>query len=257
MKKILLVLFLLCLSNPALATNWCGSSSGCVACYLMEDDGNESNRCVNGSTALTETGGDIPQDADAKFGTYSRDFEDSDSEYLVHGDGNETDISGADQSITVCGWAKMEDDLNHIYAVAGKYDYGSNNRQYILRLDTANNKMSFGVSGDGVTLNSTAGDTATLVIDTWYFLCGVYNDSTIEVYLDGSNDSTSPTSYSGGIYDGTSGFAVGTYFDTYPTPRFYYDGLIDDVGVFDVALDSTDINDIMDNGLSGTPPQIF
>ena len=257
----LAILFLLLLSSPALATNWCNDANN-QACFLMEDATTESNESTNSSDGLTVSSGDtIEQSTTKKFGTYSRDFELSDGDYLYQADGLSTDISGANQQVTVCAWARLESDTNVYMVIAGKYDYGSGNVQYYLNLDTANNRMMFAVSATGSTTVSTKGDSQ-IEIETWYHFCGVYDDVTIEVYLDGSNDQNTPTAHTTGIYDGTSGFAVGTYFNTYPTPRRFFDGLIDDVGVFDIALDSTDIDDITTNGLyeataGGAPPQIW
>jgi hypothetical protein len=73
------------------------------------------------------------------------------------------------------------------------------------------------------------------------------------VYLDGSSVSQSFTT---GIFNGNRTFSIGARGDD----NRYFDGLIDDVGVWNRALSPEEITDIMTNGLlgtSGAPPQIF
>ena len=243
-QRILLVLLLLLsLSSPAWATNWCGDVNN-QACFLMEDDGNESNESSNSSDGLTETSGDIPQDADEKFGTYSRDFEEGDTEYLEQADGLSTDISGADQALTICLWVKLESFPGAIPLVE-KWDAGSSTKQYFLERGDSGN-LRGGLSPNG-TSQYFVGGASGISAGTWYHVCMVYNDTNMQLYRNGSTDG-SAYGYTAGIADTNSTFVIGGNIES-GSPTDYYDGLIDEVGIFDTALDSTDINDIMNNGL--------
>lgn len=248
MKKIIVLLILFFWYPLKIyAVNYCNDAN-CMGAWVMENDGNEPD--VSGeSETLTETGGDIPLDADEKFGTYSRDWEAGDTEYLVHADGGSTDISGADQELTIVCFYKPES-IDY-YGIVTKYDYGtgdSNDLQYRLRLES-DGSVTMNIKGTYIQSNTN------LSADTWYHIAGVYDDdwleadsTSIEVFIDGSADGTSNTAYVDGVPDGDAPFSIGTYFNN-TVPARYLDGLIDDVGMFDRELSSVEISDIASNGL--------
>ena len=72
LKKILIAL-LICVNSYAATDS--SDDASCVGYWPMEDTGNETNESSVAGSTLVETVGTIPQDADKKFGTYSRDFE--------------------------------------------------------------------------------------------------------------------------------------------------------------------------------------
>lgn len=248
-KILLLILFLL-LSTPASAlTDWCDTLHGDVGCFLMEDSGNETD--VSRGNTLTETDGTIPQDADKKFGTYSRDFELGDTEYLTHADGLDTDFYGADQHISIVHWTKFESSVSGI--TVSKADGGTDyNTSYLmLYLAPPTDTMWFCLSANLSSLECAKGGSSAYDDGSWHHVAGVYNDTDIRLYLDGvldSNGADNPQARTDGFGNSSAPFRIGTRQYSGSLTN-YFDGLIDDVGIFDVALDSTDINDIMDNGL--------
>ena len=87
------------------------------------------------------------------------------------------------------------------------------------------------------------------VLDTgrWYHVVGVVRGATdMDVYVDGVND--------GGNYDGSGGSLA--YSDGHSSigyddaPRFHFDGLIDDVRIYDRALSAEEIQELYLEGLS-------
>jgi hypothetical protein len=249
MKKHFFILAFLIICGNAFATNYCNDANN-VGCWLMEDDGNEPDAGGNTANDLIETSGDIPQSEDKKFGTYSRDFEAGDTEYLYHNDGLETDISGEDAQITICAWVKYETDALSDKMIVSKYDITSN-RQYALLLNGTHEPTLY-LSSNG-TASTVLSKTTSINDSTWHHVCGVSDDVNMYVYLDGSSVSQSFTT---GIFNGNRTFSIGARGDD----NRYFDGLIDDVGVWNRALSPEEITDIMTNGLlgtSGAPPQIF
>jgi len=231
------------------ATNWCEDANN-KGCFLMEDSGNETDE-GKGNT-LIETSGTIPQSSDKKFGTYSRDFEAGDTEYLTHADSLDTDISGADQSLSIVAWYKPESSDSYNETIVAKKDISSNHQYELRRADNVGDLPRFIVSGDGSSSTTAIGGTA-LTAGTWYHIAAVYNDTDLRVYVDGildSNGADNPKTYSGGIYAGNSPFAIGVNFSSgSPLGANSADGLIDDVGIFDRALSAADVLDIYNNGL--------
>ena len=247
--RIALILLLTLLSCSFVeATNWCNHANN-QGCFLMEDSGTESNESINSSDGLTVSAADtIPQDTDRKFGDYSRDFELGDAEYLTQGDSLSTDISGANQSLSIVTWIKPESEGSGFRVIVSKYSTSSQ-RQYSFHHQSVADIMDFTISSNGTTTTSALGATGlTANGTTWYHVAAVYNDTDMRIYIDGvldSNGANNPKAYTSGINDGTAAFMVGNRAST-AAP---YDGLIDDVGIFDTALSSTDVNAIMNLGL--------
>jgi len=252
MRKILISLLYLSLVfiNSAFSAIPCNDANN-QACFLMEDTGTESNESINSSDGVTESGGTIPRNTtDFKFGTSSRDFELGDTEYLVQNDGLSTDISGADQAMSIVAWIKFES-APAAMGIVSKYDGGTSNRQYAMYVN-ADQKIEFfksDTSASGVGFDTIVGDTV-LSTNTWYHVAGVYDDTDMRVYVDGDVDST-PLAESGGIYNGSFEFRIGRHGNA-----LYFDGLLDDVGIFDKALTESEIEDIITYGLASEAPGI-
>lgn len=204
------------------------------------NEGFELDLSGEGET-LTETGGTIPTDAHCIVGATSRDFELGDTEWLAHADGGSTDISGADQAITVCAWIWLETSTINS-GVVTKYDSNTDDMQYMLYVSTGN-IPTFLVSNDG-SANKAA--TSALIGDGhWYHIAGVYNDTDIRCYTDGVVGT--PVAATTGIYDGTEEFQIGNFTGVGGVTRSF-DGLIDDVMVFDRELSATEIYEIYEEG---------
>ncbi len=101
---------------------------------------------------------------------------------------------------------------------------------------------------------TSAGGATNVATGEWTHGGGVYNDTDIRVYRNGSldnNGASNPRTYSAGISEEPSVFAIGAYFNGYPTSAREIDGHVDDVGVFDRELSSTEVDDIYTNGMAG------
>lgn len=247
MKRLFSLLLIFSLLSPhfVFAVDYT-QDAGCAGAFLMEADGNEPDVSVNGNT-LTETSGDIPQSADKMFGTYSRDFERGDSEYLTHADNLSTDINGANQAVSLVLFLKREADSGTFENLVGKH-YSTTVRQYFVYIGSGD-LLSFGLSNDGSTQTLAAGATA-VPVGSWVGIACVYDDTDMRIYRNGSLDSNSdvnPKIYSDGIANTTSPFYIGRF----GTSTDYADGLIDDTGIFNRAITSVETSDINTNGLVG------
>ncbi len=246
--KILLLLSLLTVPASA-GINIDYNDANCMGAFLMEDVGNETDE-AKGNT-LTETGGTIARDADRQFGDWSRVFVASETEFLTHADNLDTDIFGANQPISIVFWMKSaETSVAGDQSIVAKYNRLDNNRQYIVRIDNSSAEVIiFALSSTGSSATSCIG--ATKVTTQAYIHVGcVYDDTDQRIYINGvldSNGASNPFTYSSGIAEKTAAFTIGSRNDSSPQ---YYDGKLDDAGIFDIATDSTEVNDIMDNGLS-------
>lgn len=216
--------------------------------WLMEEaSGNREDSTQNDNT-LTDNN-TVESSADAKEGIRSADFEQANNEYLAIADGDQTglDITG---SLTICFWMKAEaldDGTDH--TVVAKYNVTGNQRSYrvTLNLSGGNYYVRAVLSNNGTATSAAVGATA-LATGTWYHVGVVYNGTDIRIYLDAvldANGANNPKVYSAGIFAGSAPFELGRLINAGRD----YDGLLDEVAVFDRELSSTEISDIYNNGL--------
>jgi len=223
------------------------SDANCQGAWFMNCSGNETDRSGNGNT-LTETSGTIPTSATVPSGYSgtSRDFELGDTECLLRTDGDSVglDINGADAKVSVVAWVKAEDIANASwYSIACKWT----NQYYLGLVGTGSGtfKVAGGVvGGAGQKLVYSTG--TAYAAGTWYHVAFVFNDVDLRVYTNGSLDCT-PLADTNGISDNASSFYIGSSSTGSP-----FDGLIDEVAVFDRELSSTEVAEIYTDGIDGT-----
>lgn len=183
-------------------------------------------------------------------------FTRANSEYLSTADNTSLSITG---SLSANCWIYKDADVptSGIYIVMSKYD-ASTNLSYQLSLynnDVANDEtLAFVKSPDGTNISATdrldidmdTGFGGELAVATWYMVTWVFNDTadTLEIFVNGSSIG-SGTGKTGGIYDGTASFMIGNQNSA---GTRYFDGRIDECGIWDVALAQADINDLYNGG---------
>jgi len=233
-------------------TDYCADAN-CMGCWRFEEDLQDKAFDSSGEGGmLVETSGTIPiVTSDDGLGN-ARDFELGDTEEFVQSDGLSTDISGANQAISICAWINSEETAAGNYYFVSKYDTGANQRQYGLQ------RYNDGVGGDvavfllsedsgsGSGYDSVSG-TTNITEGVWYHVCGVYDDIDMKIYLNGESDA-SPVAKTDGIYDGSAQFYIGARLNS-GTHTAHYDGKIDEVIILDRALSATEVKDIYENGL--------
>lgn len=183
------------------------------------DQSVNSNDLTDNNTALYGTG---------QFGN-AADFERDNSEYLSITDATQTglDITGDWTFVT---WFKAES----TGISQGLFEKGSDYR--ILLTDA----QQISAYSGGSALNTAA---STFSAGVWIHIATVYNatTNTLEIFVNGSSSASGsandPT-------DNSSPFYIGRW-----SSGFYLDGLVDETMVFSRQLDSTEINDIKDNGI--------
>lgn len=224
----------------------------CMGAWAMEETGanNEVDLSGNSADLAVSAADNIDQSADRILGSYSRDFESGDSENLYMADAGSTDISGANQSLSLCAWIKLESDTGAGQGIFAHSDATGGQRGFALHVDSATtDAILFTISSDGSATNVATGATA-LDVATWYHVCGVYNDVDMRVYINGaldSNGASNPSAYTNGIYNSTSIFAIGS-LTTGGAIDSKFDGLIDDAIVFNRALSAAEVKEIYQYG---------
>jgi hypothetical protein len=175
------------------------------------------------------------------------------SEYLSVSDGTQKglDITGP---LTFSYWFKRPATSTKI--VAGKFDSAGAQQSYQLKINASDDKIWFWLSSDGDDTGrgiwiSTATFTET---SNWHHLVGVYVPGvSMDVYLDGSPlaGSVAIGSVPASLYNGTAAFSFGQDVQGSTT---YADGYIDEAGIWNRALSSTEISTLYASGLGLTYP---
>ena len=82
--------------------------------------------------------------------------------------------------------------------------------------------------------------------EIWYHLAGSYDGKDLKLYLNGKLVGSESTAVASGSMD--------TCIGCHPTPTNWWNGMIDEVAVFDIALAEEEINNIIDYGLENMNP---
>ena len=237
------------MSSNALCINWCDDANT-ELCITYEDAGGDptdssSNAFTVVNDGVTMTTGNPP----ASYSTYYGDYE-----------RNETDDLQVNDTVGVLKFEGATEDFSTSFWFYPETISGNN--QFLTNfMDT---------SGDGWLVHANNSGTVTFYIDAkvttsvgtldskWQYWSFTANrDGNSQVYLDGVATGT-PTALSSEVMDITTNtFRIASPY----TGGNWTDGLMDEHIITSDILSSTDINDIMDNGLvqaaTGAPPQIW
>lgn len=172
----------------------------------------------------------------SKFGR-AFDFETSgpSDDYLNFSNPSLLDNFG--NSLSVEAWIRPESFPANDPTIADK-DFQS---QFSFFIATPENSIAaYVVNSSGGSRNLVGN--RTLSIATWYHVAFVYDGSDIRLYVDGSLDGT-PVSQSGNVATSSKAFLVGSGWNGNNPLTFPFDGLIDEVAVFNRSLSAQEIKD--------------
>jgi len=191
--------------------------------YAWDFSGNGNNGTIHGAT----------QSVTGKFNK-AYDFEVDNSEYIDLGYDvwSESDFSDGG---TICAWVKGESfsTKNIIFSIEGRGD--------IAYIDS---KVDFFIyTNDYYRVRG-----STLSTGTWYFLCGTWDGSNVYLYEDGSLSNSSSMSGTISIDAVSRVSAVGS--GGYNPPNGPFDGIIDDVRVYNRKLTATEIEELYNASLN-------
>ncbi len=157
------------------------------------------------------------------------------SDYLAEGN-----------QVTVMAWIKPRVVAN--MNIIAKSDPGYAQHEWLLSVD-GSGRLSFSVNASNTTAVAVS-DSTTLFNDlALHHVAGVYNGSNVRVYVDGVSVDSTPPALLGSIQAYSRPICIGaTYDGNLPTCGYgsvNFDGLIDEVRMFDRGLTSAEINDEM------------
>ena len=155
------------------------------------------------------------------------------------------DVLNIEDAVTVEAWVNPSS-YNDLSAVAQKWGDDTGRRQYLLCFVV--DKVSFYISGSGVTWPSAAG-TSSVPTDEWTHIAGTYDSTAIKVYINGQLDAE--TANNEGLFASDVPVWIGGYG---PNADFgsnrHFPGVIDEVRFWKGALTEAEIQDSMGRSLA-------
>jgi hypothetical protein len=174
------------------------------------------------------------------------DFELTSSQYLSIADNAALSVSGTNFSIAL--WVRFES-LPSIEGLdmdlVSKFETSTDNREYRVYAQSSNERFAFAVSRDGaVTSDIVEATSPTIVINTWYFVVAWYDGSNLSISVD--NGSAFTASFTAGVFNGNSPLHLGSLGRA--AAGLYFDGRLDQVGIWKQPLDSTERSQLWNSG---------
>ncbi len=167
------------------------------------------------------------------------------SNYVTLNSGSSLNITG---DMTVSAWAYFDvyDDTSTIVSKWG--DGGVTNFSWLLFANLwATGRIDFLVSGNGSTYSTVSSAAGVATANTWHHIVGVYDAGTsIKLYVDGVLTNTNSSSIPASMNISTMPVAIGIDYDngSVETPYRHFDGKIDEVRIYDRALDEDGVRQL-------------
>ena len=122
--------------------------------------------------------------------------------------------------------------------VLNLYDEGGNGKGFALRINSGLLEGAIRSGGDATEVNTSTSYPAD---GAWHHVGMVFNSGTLELYVDGVLGSSQATGYSSiGNHDDPGAIGISSNVDAFGSGNgSYFNGLIDDAKLFDVALDES------------------
>jgi hypothetical protein len=212
-------------------------SANLKAYYRLEGDLTDSS-----SSGYDLTNGGSTDQASGKYGR-GRSFVSASSQYASVSAAN-LRIAG---SQSFAAWVYPTANSTIQGRIAAVSDSTPTNYACITTGVGAANVFSIQVSG---LTPSQVTSTTVFSLNTWYHVVGVYDSSgaTLRIYVNGTCEASS--SVTGSHTAGTGGFAIGRLGD-YTATTTYFDGILDDVAVFNTALSADQIKELYEGRYIG------
>jgi len=148
------------------------------------------------------------------------------------------DIELTNTSITLAAWVNFNNTADQ--AVFGKYAAAGGQRSYALSTDSSS-RFVFRVSSDGSSGNSMNVVSGSYTeTNIWRHVVATFDSSTgtSSIYIDGSLINSATNGAINALFDSSAPLVIGNYQSTYTN------GAIDDVRIYNFALNATQINEL-------------
>jgi hypothetical protein len=175
-----------------------------VGYWNLNKTGGTYSDSVNGNN-LTETGGTV----NTAVGVVNNAAALTGTSYLSVND-NAT-LSTGDIDFTIGGWVYLTSKSAN-KGLFGKFTTTSNQREYLVYYDSGSDRFRFNVSSNGTAATIlTANNGGAPSLNTWYYVVGWHDSVNNTLNIQVNNGTADSVSYSSGVFDGTTAFAIGAF----------------------------------------------
>jgi len=214
-----------------------------VGWWRLEDNvlGFTSDDSVNNNNGQIQSG--VTQ---TEFGQFGNAFDFTGTGEIILGDPG---IDEGKNALTVCAWA--QDDKGNIITEAGIVHHHNNPNRVFYLSKQNNERYAFSVYKGVSPSQQSASAVSSVYLDTiWHHVCGIYNGTNVKIYVDGSDDTVTMGSLTGVTANGDGVMEISGSVSA--AGLRYWEGIIDEVMIFDRALSATEIAALY--GVAGVPP---
>lgn len=174
----------------------------------------------------------------------ARDFNGTNERFILT---DNADVSIGDIDVTFACWVYLDAKGGDKYVFA-KDDEGGVGREYGLLFDNFEDRFVWQVSGNGTGMTRIKADNlGSPSLSTWYFIVVRHSASGNVIGIKVNDGTENTVSHTTGIIDGTAPFLVGCGMVTAVTWK-YWNGLIDEVGLWKRALTGAECTDLYNAG---------
>ncbi|MBP9817867.1 LamG domain-containing protein [Candidatus Shapirobacteria bacterium] len=218
-------------------------ASGLVGYWQLEEAGDATRADSSGyGNDLTESASDTIAQVAGKFGN-GADFERADTEYLSIGAQSEFNLS----SFTMSAWLKVESIAGNYESVMGYSDSGD--WSYNMAVGDVNEVMTNvdndGFAGGGAEIYTANNSVATA---TWALFTTTFDGTDLRMYKNGVEVSSGFPATLGILPNYSTG---NFYLGYWSSQSEYYDGIMDDVRLYNRALGATEVSLLYNYNPSG------
>jgi hypothetical protein len=152
-----------------------------------------------------------------------------------------------DIDFTLTAWVNLESKPANEMDIVSKFETVGNLREYRIEWQNSNDRFLFIVSNDGTaSVTATASTFGAPSLATWCFIVAKHDSVNNIIGISVNNGAFNTTAHTTGVNDSTSPFHLGALGRA--TPTFYFDGLIDEVGVWKKVLSAGEITSLYNSG---------
>jgi len=204
-----------------------------VAYYPLGDQDafNGANYLVP-NIAAEEDDGDIA----TSYSPYALDFDAASSNYIDCG--NITSLNNL-SAFSTSTWINYEGTISgassHMFLSGGS---ASNNRFYVQLYSS--NQIRYGYNGNTIVT------TSSMSVGNWYNIVTVHNGTSLDVYLNGVKQNTSPVTVVAPSTNIGNNFQIGKYF---ALSSYYWDGKLSNASIWNTDLTSSQVTELYNEGV--------
>lgn len=211
-----------------------------LVCYWRLEEASGSRADEVGGRTLTDN--NTVTSATGKQGSAAQ-FVRANSEYLSAA--SHASLSPGNTDFTFQAWVYLDSEPSGgQMRVIDKYYIGA--KEYALLYLQSSDKFGIAFSSDGSSDNVYLETTGTVTTGTWYCVHFWHDSVNNQVGISVNAGTADTTSYSSGVYQGTSEFCIGR--TSGPTNFHYWDGRIDEVALWSRVLSGAERTSLYNGG---------